>query len=296
MTRGKKFLPKAAPTVTRANNRPPNIDPHSGEGKAWFRAAVMQPDFLENNFLSNDRRYPLTKIETNSARAFGTNAKAGHVWDNFSSQTYKELSPVDELEFYNPFDETQPIKFKPKEKDAGPATIACRRWSVSGVRRRSCTTTRSESSLAILGRRAHQGIQRCGRKAALAGKATRQGFDLAHAKRMLRCTCARNLCRNRSGAWPTATDTSASVRFRKARRSICSANLEPDLGQLVVLQVKIEQGAGENSRDESLTGSTPPPSWQKPFPNYSRPTNVPTSSKTKDIISARTCRMQTSAR
>ena len=62
----------------------------------------------------------MTKIETNSARAFATNAMSGHVWDNFSSQTYKELSPVDELEFPNPFDATQPIKFKPKEKKTGP--------------------------------------------------------------------------------------------------------------------------------------------------------------------------------
>jgi len=53
-----------------------------------------------NIFFRSDRRYPLTQIETNSARAFGTNAKAGHVWDNFSSLTYKELSPVDELEFF----------------------------------------------------------------------------------------------------------------------------------------------------------------------------------------------------
>jgi hypothetical protein len=75
---------------------------------------------LENNFLSDDKRYPLTKIETNSARAFATNAKAHHIWDNFSSQTYKELSPVDELEFFNPFDETHPIKFKPKDRDVAP--------------------------------------------------------------------------------------------------------------------------------------------------------------------------------
>jgi hypothetical protein len=81
---------------------------------------VMAPDFLENNFLSNDKRYPLTKIETNSARAFASNAKAGHIWDNFSSQTYKELSPMGELEFFNPFNETRPIKFKPKEKNVGP--------------------------------------------------------------------------------------------------------------------------------------------------------------------------------
>ena len=120
MTRGKEVFAESCAACHSSKQPSPNIDPRSGEGKAWFRAAVMAPDFLENNFLSNDKRYPLTKIETNSARAFATNAKAGHVWDNFSSQTYKELSPVDELEFFNPFDETHPIKFRPKEKNVGP--------------------------------------------------------------------------------------------------------------------------------------------------------------------------------
>jgi len=120
MTRGKEVFAESCAACHSSKQPSPNIDPRSGEGKAWLRAAVMAPDFLENNFLSNDKRYPLTKIETNSARAFATNAKAGHVWDNFSSQTYKELSPVDELEFFNPFDETHPIKFRPKDKNVGP--------------------------------------------------------------------------------------------------------------------------------------------------------------------------------
>jgi hypothetical protein len=120
MTRGKEVFAESCAACHSSKQPPATIDPRSGEGKAWFRAAVMAPDFLENNFLSNDKRYPLTKIETNSARAFATNAKAGHIWDNFSSQTYKELSPVDELEFFNPFDETHPIKFKAREKNVGP--------------------------------------------------------------------------------------------------------------------------------------------------------------------------------
>jgi hypothetical protein len=120
MSRGKQVFGESCAACHSSKQPPPNIDSRSGEGKAWFRAAVMQPDFLENNFLSNDKRYPLTKIETNSARAFATNAKGGQIWDNFSSQTYKELSPVDELEFFNPFDETHPIKFKPKDKNVGP--------------------------------------------------------------------------------------------------------------------------------------------------------------------------------
>ena len=120
MTRGKEVFAESCASCHSSKMPPPNVDPRSGEGKAWFRAEVMKPEFLENNFLSNDKRYPLTNIETNSARAFATNAKPGHVWDNFSSQTYKELSPVDELEFFNPFDETQPIKFKPKDKNVAP--------------------------------------------------------------------------------------------------------------------------------------------------------------------------------
>ena len=120
MIRGKEVFAESCAACHSSKQPSPNIDPHSGEGKAWFRAAVMAPDFLENNFLSNDKRYPLTKIETNSARAFATNAKAGHVWDNFSSETYKELSPVDELEFFNPLDEAHPIKFRPKDKNVAP--------------------------------------------------------------------------------------------------------------------------------------------------------------------------------
>jgi hypothetical protein len=120
MTRGKEVFAESCAACHSSKQPPANIDPHSGEGKAWFRAEVMKPEFLENNFLSDDKRYPLTKIETNSARAFATNAKAGHVWDNFSSLTYKELSPVDELEFFNPLDEIHPIKFKPKEKNVAP--------------------------------------------------------------------------------------------------------------------------------------------------------------------------------
>jgi len=120
MTRGREVFAESCAACHSSKQPPPNIDPRSGEGKAWFRAEVMKPEFLENNFLSDEKRYPLTKIETNSARAFATNAKAHHIWDNFSSQTYKELSPVDELEFFNPFDETHPIKFRPKDKDVAP--------------------------------------------------------------------------------------------------------------------------------------------------------------------------------
>jgi hypothetical protein len=83
MTRGKEVFAESCAECHSSKQPPPNIDPRSGEGKAWFRAAVMEPDFLKNNFLSDDKRYPVTKIETNSARAFASNAKAGHIWRTF---------------------------------------------------------------------------------------------------------------------------------------------------------------------------------------------------------------------
>ena len=128
-----------------------HIEPRSGEGKARFRAEVMKACFLEDNFLANDKRYPFTKIETNSARAFATNAKAGHIWDNFSSLTDKELSPVDELEFFHPFDETQQIKFKPKDKNVAPGYYRTPSLiSVWSSAHRCCTTTRWENLQAFL--------------------------------------------------------------------------------------------------------------------------------------------------
>ena len=120
LSHGRQVFADSCAYCHSSKQPPPGIDPQSGDGRAWFRAAVMRPDFLENNFLSNDKRYPLTKIQTNSARALGTNAMPGHIWDNFSSQTYKELPLPDEVELYNPFDETQPIKFQPKTKHTGP--------------------------------------------------------------------------------------------------------------------------------------------------------------------------------
>jgi hypothetical protein len=120
MTRGKQVFAESCAACHSSKQPPANIDPSSSEGKSWFRTALSQPDFLDNNFLSNERRYPLSAIKTNSARALATNAKAGHVWDNFSSQTYKEISPVDEFEFFNPFDEMHPVKFRPNDKNTGP--------------------------------------------------------------------------------------------------------------------------------------------------------------------------------
>lgn len=45
----------------------------------------------EANFLADDQRHPIDQIKTNACRSLGTNAKRGRIWDNFSSETYKNL-------------------------------------------------------------------------------------------------------------------------------------------------------------------------------------------------------------
>ena len=54
----------------------------------------------------------MTVIGTNIARAVGSNATRGHIWDQFSSDTYKALPPVGTLKgLYNPRDAGRPIAF-----------------------------------------------------------------------------------------------------------------------------------------------------------------------------------------
>jgi hypothetical protein len=60
----------------------------------FFRESVLAKDFLANNTLTDDRRYPVTELGTNMARALATNAVDGDIWAEFSSRDYKALPPV----------------------------------------------------------------------------------------------------------------------------------------------------------------------------------------------------------
>jgi hypothetical protein len=70
---------------------------------AWFREEILKPDFRENNFFSDERRRSVARIRTNAGRAAGTNAKRGHVWSHFSSETYKNLPQIAPIDVYNPY-------------------------------------------------------------------------------------------------------------------------------------------------------------------------------------------------
>jgi hypothetical protein len=73
------------------------------EFKRQMRQIVLADDFLDENYLSNDLRVPLTLLQTNACSPLATNALAGNIWDNFSSQTYKDLPSVGTITVYDPF-------------------------------------------------------------------------------------------------------------------------------------------------------------------------------------------------
>jgi len=94
---------------------PAGIERETPAWDAWVRtddfkskmtALVRRPDFLDDNFLSTDRRFPVTRIGTNACSPLASNALRGHVWDNFSSETYKALPAVGKMTVANPVDGT----------------------------------------------------------------------------------------------------------------------------------------------------------------------------------------------
>ncbi|MGA9061463.1 MAG: hypothetical protein WB341_07330 [Terracidiphilus sp.] len=64
---------------------------------------VEAPDFLDHNFLSTELRIPVTLLQTNACSPLATNAIAGNIWDNFSSQSYKDLPSVGTITWYQPY-------------------------------------------------------------------------------------------------------------------------------------------------------------------------------------------------
>lgn len=64
---------------------------------------VNAPDFLDHNYLSTELRVPVTLLQTNACSPLATNALGGNIWDNFSSQSYKDLPSVGTITWYHPY-------------------------------------------------------------------------------------------------------------------------------------------------------------------------------------------------
>jgi hypothetical protein len=70
--------------------------------KASMRQIVAKDDFLDGNYLSTELRVPATLLGINACSPLATNAIAGNIWDNFSSQSYKQLPAVGSIKVRHP--------------------------------------------------------------------------------------------------------------------------------------------------------------------------------------------------
>ena len=111
----------------------PEVPESSSEYAQSMRDIVLDPTFLDNNYLSDDRRKPLSLLGTNMCRPLGENALAGHVWGNYSSETYKNLEAMGWIEYPYPFNEGETRQFNMKGGGRGytrtPSLISL--WSTA---------------------------------------------------------------------------------------------------------------------------------------------------------------------
>ena len=70
--------------------------------KSKMRQIVVADDFLKDNYLSAEFRVPVTLLHTNACSPLATNALGGNIWNDFSSQSYKDLPSVGEVTWYHP--------------------------------------------------------------------------------------------------------------------------------------------------------------------------------------------------
>src|SRR5262249_41489623 len=79
---------------------------NSAEYFRAMRTLVADSKFLRATFLSPARRTPMTELGINACSPPATNAIRDNIWDNFSSETYKNLPSVGEITVINPIDGT----------------------------------------------------------------------------------------------------------------------------------------------------------------------------------------------
>jgi len=79
--------------------------------KTPMKALVNDPNFLDpaHQFLSAEVRVPVTLLETNACSPLATNALRNSIWDNFSSESYKNLPSVGKYTIHDPY------TYQPKE-------------------------------------------------------------------------------------------------------------------------------------------------------------------------------------
>jgi hypothetical protein len=105
-----------------SSKQPAGLSDDPARRKEAWRQLVLRDDFLTDNYLSDDQRYPVSELGTNAGRATGTNALAGHMWGQMSSLGYKEMkeervalrdydNDFKPIDLYNPLTGKHDIKF-----------------------------------------------------------------------------------------------------------------------------------------------------------------------------------------
>ncbi len=72
------------------------------EFKNKMRPMVLADDFLKDNFLSTELRVPATLLGINACSPIATNAIRDNIWDNFSSESYKQLPTAGTITIRHP--------------------------------------------------------------------------------------------------------------------------------------------------------------------------------------------------
>ena len=67
-----------------------------------MRPIVLADDFLKDNYLSTELRVPVTLLGINACSPLATNAIRNNIWDNFSSESYKQLPSVGTIKIRHP--------------------------------------------------------------------------------------------------------------------------------------------------------------------------------------------------
>jgi len=81
------------------------------EFKRQTHKIVMADNFLDENYLSNELRIPVTLLETNACSPLATNALENDIWDNFSSTSYKNLPSVGKIIVHHPIS-GEPVEYQ----------------------------------------------------------------------------------------------------------------------------------------------------------------------------------------
>ena len=108
-----------------SSKRPANLSGSAEQQKEAWRELVLRDDFLTDNYMSDDERYPVSELGTNAARAMGTNAVGDHMWGQMSSLGYKQMKAEqvalrDYDKDFKPIDLYNPLTGKYDLKFSGP--------------------------------------------------------------------------------------------------------------------------------------------------------------------------------